>query len=797
MQSTTSALDLKGLFDAPSKNLELAFEHVIGLITQQSRDVDELKQAQVKAAETNEELRSKLERSADELTRERDETAAELQKLRNDYHDLLTDHQQSEATVGNLQQEIKVEQETYAVGYLTYMLGFTLLLLQILQNLQFYIHGTSQTVQSITDAKGRNSFVYVPNPRGETQLSFDVDIDSADQLVRNKSRHSVTSIYVAGDPEIHSVASSQSECQELPTSNETDTHDQSPDTGNDEAIPPSFSIGGSNVDTDHVASSEILHESVSDGELQPTDSRIDQGLEREEEADVQVSASEISAIDVPISERNFNSSTANRDLADTATANSEYNIKSEPASMVRIASSENKAKNAFCNIVSAKRLAGNQTVTARLHRLESSLSGVLESLRAFDTKKDQAENDQIEKMVSNIAERLGTVEQFLHGFNEDEEKVYAETEQLATEKCDSSTSNVDENNTDGNDQAVDHESSISKDWSDVKPAKTDLEKVPSLLCHLEKRESKTDAALGELAKQILDLQSDLTSRETVSEPTTGVSSDVEIEIRKLSDGLQKQLSDITTSIEGKVSNEDFEKEISSLQQSLERYQEESMRTNQHEADEEVNSCANHELTELREQIADLDKSKMSKDEFDLRMEKKDAYVLSLVEDRITRQNVEIANKTEKISSELNDMRSLVGPQVAVSRSPSEPSSLNDFERVNQSIDLDEMIQQATETVRASLEESLTKRLNELKCIEDELDGLVSQLAEKPSQDQIDSMMRNLEARMSQRIGQDKDLQLIVANMKNGECIALQYFLCLGVAHYTCMSTLIRTIATND
>ena len=115
MQSTTSALDLKGLFDAPSKNLELAFEHVIGLITQQSRDVDELKQAQVKAAETNEELRSKLERSADELTRERDETAAELQKLRNDYHDLLTVHQQSEATVGNLQQEIKVEQETYAV----------------------------------------------------------------------------------------------------------------------------------------------------------------------------------------------------------------------------------------------------------------------------------------------------------------------------------------------------------------------------------------------------------------------------------------------------------------------------------------------------------------------------------------------------------------------------------------------------------------------------------------------------------------------------------------------------------
>lgn len=116
MQATTSALDLKGLFDAPSKNIELAFEHVIELITQQSREIDNLKQAQLEATNANEELRSQIARSADELANERAGTAAELHKLRKDCHDLFTLHQQSEATVGILQEEIKVSAMAYAGG---------------------------------------------------------------------------------------------------------------------------------------------------------------------------------------------------------------------------------------------------------------------------------------------------------------------------------------------------------------------------------------------------------------------------------------------------------------------------------------------------------------------------------------------------------------------------------------------------------------------------------------------------------------------------------------------------------
>jgi hypothetical protein len=186
-----------------------------------------------------------------------------------------------------------------------------------------------------------------------------------------------------------------------------------------------------------------------------------------------------------------------------------------------------------------------------------------------------------------------------------------------------------------------------------------------------------------------------------------------------------------------------------------------------EAGEEVKHGANLKMLELSKQIANLDESKMSKDEFDLRMEQSDASLRSLVEDKITRHNVEMANKTETMASELKDIRSLVDSQVTVSRPPSEPSNRIDIDRGSPSCDLDEMIQQATESVRASLEESFTKRLDELKCIEDELDGLVSQLAEKPSQDQIDSMIENLEASVSQRIGEDKDIQLIIAQMKKG------------------------------
>jgi hypothetical protein len=176
------------------------------------------------------------------------------------------------------------------------------------------------------------------------------------------------------------------------------------------------------------------------------------------------------------------------------------------------------------------------------------------------------------------------------------------------------------------------------------------------------------------------------------------------------------------------------------------------------------------LSLIIQQIDQLSQTKLNKDEFDELLEQKEATLRSLVEAEITKQQHYISSNSEKIENDLTDVRSMIGSQIdSLARLRAESvSPTNSEDGCFQPSDLDDIIQQATDSVRASLEESFAKRLDELKCIEDEMDGLVSQLAEKPSQEQIDSMLHELEANMSERIGQDKELQLIIESMKMGE-----------------------------
>lgn len=108
MQPTTLALNLNGLFDAPSKNIESAFEHVLGLITQQSREISDLRQAHNEAAVKNGDLKSQLERNEEELAKERSYVADEIRTLKKDHDALLALHRRAEATLASIQREVKV-----------------------------------------------------------------------------------------------------------------------------------------------------------------------------------------------------------------------------------------------------------------------------------------------------------------------------------------------------------------------------------------------------------------------------------------------------------------------------------------------------------------------------------------------------------------------------------------------------------------------------------------------------------------------------------------------------------------
>lgn len=129
MQSTTSPSQLeaylKDLFNEPSKNIESAFNLVVSLISQQSCEIDSLKNAHHEALQRNDDISNQIERVTDELAKERSDAAAKLlevkkdrddlwatqEKLRaaiDDRDDLLTKQEELYAIVGHLQQEIKV-----------------------------------------------------------------------------------------------------------------------------------------------------------------------------------------------------------------------------------------------------------------------------------------------------------------------------------------------------------------------------------------------------------------------------------------------------------------------------------------------------------------------------------------------------------------------------------------------------------------------------------------------------------------------------------------------------------------
>ena len=80
-------------------------------------------------------------------------------------------------------------------------------------------------------------------------------------------------------------------------------------------------------------------------------------------------------------------------------------------------------------------------------------------------------------------------------------------------------------------------------------------------------------------------------------------------------------------------------------------------------------------------------------------------------------------------------------------------------------DIDERIRTATEIVLANLNDILSSRLEGLEQVEEEMEKVASKLAEKPDQEQINTMLQDLEKSVLKHVGADDELKTVLATVK--------------------------------
>ena len=304
----------------------------------------------------------------------------------------------------------------------------------------------------------------------------------------------------------------------------------------------------------------------------------------------------------------------------------------------------------------------------------------------------------------------------------------------------------------------------------------------SVLLRLNERETRTEELLKDLAHQISVIRDDLnaqTNNTAISDIDVAENSYSEhLEKRdvKVTESLQSQINDLTTCINEKVSNQDFEAEKEVIRKIIDN----SGNTCETEGAEGNNAKAiQNELWTLKgrvnEQIEQIKDTKLDRDVFEQQLDQLENTIKLSLDKELDKQQALMSNGAEKINSDLAEFRAALATHKndIISRMDTglPPTSGTELLEMDE---LDARIQQATDAVRVSLEEELSTRLEELKSIEKEMGGFASKLADKPSQDQIDSMLRELEHTMSDRLGEDKTLRLIIENMRIGKSLLQQF-----------------------
>lgn len=391
-----------------------------------------------------------------------------------------------------------------------------------------------------------------------------------------------------------------------------------------------------------------------------------------------------------------------------------------------------------------------RTVAARLHQLEQSLSsftGKTSSKGQGDGKPVETKDD--EDLV-DVKRRISSIETFLHGFEKDQIKAVATVEEELQRLCEAVS--VEENESD---------LTAAEDIKGEGPAKSLREdnggNVDATLMRVSPQGQSDTMTIGDLAHQISALRESIQKRQVV--PRIDVAAEklgagydmgaIEMQVVELGDRLQKQISELAISVGDKVSNRELETRIQEIRNFIAASSTSTSGT-----------VAFDKEQMILEQISKLESNMMDNVSCQQQLEHLKSDLNSLIDQEISKLRFDISMNAERAEHGLIEIRSVIELQ------RHELESLrNDIPMLSNGSSIKEehvnaRIQQAADILRVSLDE----RIDKMRLIENEMEGFASKLAEKPSQEQIDSMLQHLE----RRLGHEVELHGIMENMKLGE-----------------------------
>ena len=263
-------------------------------------------------------------------------------------------------------------------------------------------------------------------------------------------------------------------------------------------------------------------------------------------------------------------------------------------------------------------------------------------------------------------------------------------------------------------------------------------------------------SIGDLTHQISALRESIQERKVVPRidvaAKLGAGYDmgaIERQVVELGDRLQKQMSELAISVGDKVSNRELETRIREIRNFIAA------------SSTLMSGTIGFDKEQIiLERISNLESNMMEDDSCKQQLEHLKSDMNSLIDREISKLRFDISMKAERAEHGLIEIQSVIESQ------RHELTSLrNDIPMLSNGSSIKEeyvntRIQEAADALRVSLDE----RIDKMRLIENEMEGFASKLAEKPSQEQIDSMLRHLE----KHLGHDIELQGIMENMKLGE-----------------------------
>ena len=381
-----------------------------------------------------------------------------------------------------------------------------------------------------------------------------------------------------------------------------------------------------------------------------------------------------------------------------------------------------------------------RTVAARLHQLEQSLSSFTEKTSSKGQGDDKPVKTKDEEALLDVKRRISNIETFLHGFEQDQKKAVATVEEELY---------VEENESD---------LTAAEDIKGEVPAKSlrednggnDDATLKSDTTQLCRKVGNTKImTIGDLAHQMSALRESIQERQVVPQGAGYDMGAIERQIVELGDRLQKQISELAISVGDKVSNRELETRIQEIRNFIAASS--TSRSGTMTFDKEQM---------ILEQISKLESNMMDNVSLKQQLEHLKSDLNSLIDQEISKLRFDISMNAERAGNGLIEIRSFLESQ------RHELESLrNDIPMLSNGSSIKEehvnaRIQEAADALRVSLDE----RIDKMRLIENEMEGFASKLAEKPSQEQIDSMLQHLE----RRLGHEVELHGIMENMKLGE-----------------------------